>query len=505
MFKPKEKHLFQMRPVCFCTLSMIIGMFLTLIIPKFSWLYGCFVTVMLVSIGLALTKKELRLLCAIIATFCFGMVRGGFAVQWELVPPTQDDLQIQATVAAVPERLDNGLRIICINAKGEDGFSANKMQLTIYGDVPSYSVGSEIVFTAKIQSPRDDAERLRLGAQGICAKAVATNMPSQVGQYNSFSLWPAKLAEKTSSIIERLFPNTAGMVNGILLGRESELSETELEAFRGIGVGHILAVSGLHIGIMLAAVEKLFRFLHWNNRISRIFAAIFLWGYCLLVGLPSSAVRASLMATVYLLSQQWGEKYDILTSLSFSAFVILAISPLSLYTVGFQLSYCAVLGIALLREPIFQVLLKWFPRTLASSMAVSLAAQCGIFPISISVFSEWYFHTLLANLILLPLVSIAAPLALLAIVTVPIIPILSIGIAYLAEGILLAMQWLALHLFTFLPGKLSFTISIGSSAFLYSAFLVGSPIFLAQRKVKHVLATGLYLGGILCIAWGIVK
>ncbi len=125
-------------------------------------------------------------------------------------------------------------------------------------------------------------------------------------------------------------------------------------SFGATGAMHVLAVSGLHIGIIAQVLLFLFQF--FSKLISRrnavIFIVILLWIYALLTGFSPSVVRAVFMFSVLILAQEAGGNYSPINTLFFTAFILLLINPLVIYDIGFQLSYLAMLGIFSLYQSI---------------------------------------------------------------------------------------------------------------------------------------------------------
>ena len=210
----------------------------------------------------------------------------------------------------------------------------------------------------------------------------------------------------------------AAIVAAMSLGDKRSLDAAQRQSFSATGVSHVLALSGLHLGILfslycLLVVNRL------ASRRSRVLASLvgvaLLWGFALLVGFPLSLVRATVMFTLWQLSVVlYGERSS-LNNLALAALLILLFSPASLFDIGFQLSFTSVFFILLLTPHIPRP--RWLRRSrllalLYGWLTVSIVAQIGTGPLV-----AYYFHTiplvgLLGNLLAIPLAYVILGLAL---------------------------------------------------------------------------------------------
>lgn len=216
-------------------------------------------------------------------------------------------------------------------------------------------------------------------------------------------------------------PSDAVLV-GMLLGDASELPESVRKTMQHVGIGHILAVSGLHIGLVCLLILRLSRWMGLGSVCSKILVACGMAAFSALAGWSVSAVRACLAGISGLLLSREDKALDGVSLAAATALVILVWSPLSLFDVGFQLSYSAVLGILLL-APRWQQILR-VPLA-GPAVGISLAAGVGTFPVV-----TWYFFAVpvlapAANLLAVPLVSLILPVGLLGLCLTLIWPAVS--------------------------------------------------------------------------------
>ena len=149
--------------------------------------------------------------------------------------------------------------------------------------------------------------------------------------------------------IERSMPYPESALAGaVLLGKRESLADELAEEFRGAGAAHLLAISGLHVGVLLAVVAGSAAWLLGRQRPTYlIVAGAVVWLYALLAGAPPSALRAAAMGSVYLAALGFGRPSSVLPALALAAALMTAVSPGLVRQISFQLSFAAVTGIAL--------------------------------------------------------------------------------------------------------------------------------------------------------------
>ena len=145
----------------------------------------------------------------------------------------------------------------------------------------------------------------------------------------------------------------ASLGQALLLGMRDTIPDAVMDDFRATGTSHLLAISGLHVGILMALVLPISARVFGRRRsLYLIVPLVAVWLYAVLAGLSPSVVRASIMGTVYLAALALGRPKSILPALGLAAAVMVALSPNILWSVSFQLSFAAMAGIATLADPI---------------------------------------------------------------------------------------------------------------------------------------------------------
>ncbi len=200
----------------------------------------------------------------------------------------------------------------------------------------------------------------------------------------------------------------------LTLGFKGGLDPETRQTFASAGAIHVLAVSGLHVGIVFMVFSFIFGFLRITRygSVLRLFISLgCLWFFAFLTGLSPSVTRASLMLTFFVVGRNMNRRANIYNNLAASAFFLLLFNPNSLFDAGFQFSYSAVFGIVFL-QPRIEKLIHFRFRVIQylwSLLSVSLAAQMATFPLSVYYFDQFPVYFLISNLFIIPAVTIVVP------------------------------------------------------------------------------------------------
>ncbi len=240
------------------------------------------------------------------------------------------------------------------------------------------------------------------------------------------------------------FPDslTAGLSNAMLLGDRSGLDSDLKKSFSATGLSHIVAISGMNFAIIYLVLSFLLKpllYLKHGRKIRSLIVVPMLVFFALLAGANPAIVRAAIMLSMLDLGRSFWNQSNSLNALATSALLFLAFDPQSLFSPDFQLSYAAVLGILMLQNPIlhyFHTRMNWMPRSISSAMAVTLAAQAATTPLV-----AWHFHSfptyfLLANMLVLPLVTLVIQIGFAGFV-IAFIP----GLSQVWAGVMDFMLW----------------------------------------------------------------
>lgn len=372
----------------------------------------------------------------------------------------------------------------------------------------TYSVGDVVLFHPTLHPIQNknnpgefDAEaywKLR-GITYMCF--LHDNAVEVIGYHAQFTRFWDKSRSAIIQIINKYVDEeNRGLAIGLTLGDKSSLTTEEKTQFSNAGAMHVLAVSGMHVGILLLFIQWIFkqiRVLRKRN-VYLLLAIAILWCFAFLTGMSASVLRAVLMFSILAIGQIRGEKVFSLNSIFASALFLLIYNPLYLFDIGFQLSYLAVIGISLFFRPIagiFTVRNKII-RYFWEGTALGFAAQIGTLPFTLYYFHQFPNYFILTNLGVLVMAS-AAMISVVILCLLFWIPYLNSLLGWVVDIIFSSfsnfIKWI-----NELPAVVStgFTISVLETALLYLGVL--SLLFFWDRKKLHYFRMALIGTFLLC-------
>ena len=205
--------------------------------------------------------------------------------------------------------------------------------------------------------------------------------------------------------------NEFGVINALLLGQRQDISKELINNYANAGAIHILAVSGLHVGIILLILTWIlqpFERIRNGNFLKLCCIVILLWMFAFIAGLSASVVRAVTMFTFVAVGSATNRRSNIYFSLITSMFLLLLIKPMFLFDVGFQLSYLAVIAIVAIQPRLVKF---WQPKNFILSkvwdyFTVGVAAQFGVVPISLYYFHQFPGLFFVSNILVIPFLGL---------------------------------------------------------------------------------------------------
>ena len=326
----------------------------------------------------------------------------------------------------------------------------------------SFHYGDAIRFHSKLRLPRNfgnpgsfDYEK-HLRFRGILVRGFINDaagiivLRREIG--NPVRIWLERFRDQIRKTILNTAPDLEGkIIQAMILGDQKEIPREVMEKFNRTGTTHIIAISGFNIGIValfsLFVVRLLLKsseylLLRWNIvLISTLISILIVILYTFIAGSGISVIRASIMVALFMASSLVNREQDLYNTLALAAFLILIMSPYSLFDISFQLSFVAVVSILFLTPRLVELLpptltsdamgptrgkglLSHFrnaPRTISLFFFVSLSATLGTLPLILFYFNRLSLVTLVANLIVVPILGvIAIPFCLLIVIAVPI-------------------------------------------------------------------------------------
>ena len=357
-----------------------------------------------------------------------------------------------------------------------------KIRLTVSGRGAELLMGDRIVFFAKIKSIRNFnnpggfdykrymAFRKVYGTSYVSAqKLTLLKRNSETG----IGMIIGNMRRKISDLIDNTGQGTEqGVLKALIVGDRNSISSDLRHAFNRAGIGHLLAISGLHMGIVATGAFLIFKVLlshikfllwhAWTKKGAVLLSIVPVVIYGLLSGMSPSTQRAVIMVTVFLASFLFEREHDPMNTLAVAALLILVIHPPSLFSISFQLSFTAVLAIL---YGLSRVQTSWqsdsrgikTPKRLRVAtklfyfLMVSIFALLGTLPLAMFYFNQISLVGLFANFIFVPLIGfLVVPLGVLAVFLYPLTGSVALG-CFKTGAVILKHTIRMVHFFADLP------------------------------------------------------
>jgi competence protein ComEC len=470
----------------------------------------------------------------IIAGLCLLALLGGGLRFPSSLPPVDEHLlsfyndkgtaEIQGMVAEEPDVRDTYCLLtvsasgIVVNGQGKDVSGTALIRVSRY---PAYHYGDVLQVTGELETPSQSEDfdyKTYLAHQGIYS-VIYYPMVELLdrGQGVPPLQWIHSLRQRLAASLARVLPEPQGsLAQAILLGLRGNVPDSLSQAFSRTGTAHLLAISGLHMSIIIAIFLSLSIMLFGRRRSTYIWLTLGLtWLYALLAGMHPPIIRAAIMGSLFIIAAYLGRQGSAIIALAFAAAVMVGIQPGLLWSISFQLSFLAMAGLVLLypylqtwgRSGVARVFgdrqtLAAAGNMIADVFAASLAAIAAVAPLIAYNFG-------IVSLVGLPATFFALPALPFIIITSALVAIAGL-VASVAAQILGWLAWLflsylvllvrgfdALHYSSLNVGNISFWYVLG-----YYAILAGVIAFLHYRtrladfssrlaSVMHKVAQGI--------------
>ncbi len=362
-----------------------------------------------------------RFALILMSIFLFGILYTDFRT------PQSDNLQkyifkdakIEGTVTTVPKYSNKKIKFHFDVKKISD---SNKTRfgttaVSIFSDKKAdFGIGDELTLEGKFSVPYgaknfgqfDYANYLR--DQGIFTVFYGKKYVISGNSSDLFLRTQAFFDKLTQKIMQKhakyLSKNQADLLGGIVFGHKSiELDENIEQNFINSGIFHVLAASGMQIGLVLFFWYFLTRFLGFPYIFSMISGALLIIIYAGFTGFPSSILRALLMAEFIILGKLIDRQADNIALLLLVCSLILLYNPLSIMDTGFQLSFITTFGL-IFCMPKFVEKIKFVPSFISGTLIMTVVAQLFASPLIVYYFNNLSLYSLLANIFIIPFVSL---------------------------------------------------------------------------------------------------
>ena len=323
------------------------------------------------------------------------------------------------------------------------------------------TLGDHVVFTGTVipisekRNPRDFDYKAYLESQGISAQ-IKLNSLHQITPNDKLSEWVWWREEALKLVDKNFDATTAPIAKALLVGYKQDLDSESKTAFARAGLSHIMAVSGLHVGFIIAPFWVIIPYFWTKKHGSKIGLGVLiliLLTYAGITGFSPSVMRASVMAGFLTYGKLFHKINDSINLTAAAAIVLLIIDPSQIFDIGFQLSFSAVL-IILLILPVIQNLLpywiriKWYGKPLMV-VIVSLVVQFGLYPLQVYYFGEISLVSPLANALFVPFLGLIVPISLIALILTAFVPIAGfllnypsyIFLGWMSDFVNMAAEW----------------------------------------------------------------
>ena len=372
-----------------------------------------------------------------------------------------------------------------------------KILVNVYSDIADYRtvMWDRVYITGEVSIPKERSNpgtfdyRRYLKSIGIRCIITAENIEN-VKKAGGIAALLKSAKCRTADIFESALGDDSAVVMGLLFGETSGIDEDIIETFRRGGTAHVLAVSGLHLGLLYSF---LCRFKRKKRSIPADIAIVLaLSAYTALAGFTASVVRACLMIFIHIAGNHLNRRYDLISSSCVSMIIILAVNPMQIYSAGFQMSFLAVITLGIM-IPLIQKKIKGI-------LLPMIAVQTGMVPYTMYVFNYVSLTSVISNI---PVYFIAAAMIPAGILVIAFcwLPVIAKPAAMITGLFVKLLLWC--NDFTYMGGVFTFDVASPSVIFLavYYIFIFymcseAGQIALIRRNYKKIAAV--FAAAVIC-------
>ena len=456
--------------------------------------------------AILLLKGRLRFAACLICSLALGAAVGCLAFHPAL--PAEGEYKVRGVVSDEITSGSFGQVRVYLSDVSLDGRPMNGgAYWTFYTDEvpPELQPGKAVSFRASLYHPRGETNpggynfREALLQRGMTA-GLYGNDELEIREADSFSFagTAASVRHGLSEALRReLGEETGSYASALLLGMRSLIPSEDRQAFANLGIAHILSVSGFHVGLLIGVLAGLFHLLRLRQGVRLVLYAVILFAYAALCGMNQPVIRASLLLLLSIEGRILNRPRSGLHLLSGTLFIMTLLSPVQVTSASFQLSFCAVFGIAWFAPLIRRLRVRGrVRRGVLESLIVTFSAQLGI------LFPELYFFQrlpLLVFLVNLPATLVFSVLIAVFWVTMLLLPVP--GLSGLVAGPLSAVTSFLLNgirTFGAVPG-LTLWIRMPTALTLFGIVLVFLALCQFARIPRKPRAALLAAGAVLIV------
>lgn len=407
------------RPFIYLAIPTIFGVVFYYFIET-----NMFLTLILLSLSLIVNIIRLKLnltikINLIVSFFLLGILITGFkSNSSQLIQYVDTPIELKGAVKDIKIISEKeGRYVVLVHSIDHNGIDKKISEKTILKVIgkKQLSLGDQVGFKAVLKEPMSNTNpelfnyKLSLLTENTYTTATIKDYSITIVEKMKpslvFRFKKGFINKVEGTFDDYLTKDNSSLMKAIVLGKYSYLDEESINQFRDLGLAHILAVSGLHIGILAAFLVSLMAYIGVNRKINIGLTMAIIWFYAYIIGSPPSVLRANIMFSLLLLSELWREPYDSINTLFFALFLMIIINPFWIFSIGFQLSFIATFFIIYLTPKLSGIFYP-YDSNIIKSLAGILSVQFGLLPIQAYYFNRIPLIAVVANLILIPLFSI---------------------------------------------------------------------------------------------------
>jgi competence protein ComEC len=439
-------------------------------LPNWHWLWLMVIPVLVLCgniINICRTNKIVTLTSMLIFGLCWALLRAHLIASWEL-PKTEElhDLVVVGNIASLPQETERDVSFILATKSINSKSVATKLKLSWYGAHPQLVAGDQCQLHVRLKRPHAifnpggvDLEK-QWFEKGIRAIGYVVANPENklITTSNYYPVLQLRQRLQQQIMSAQLKQKLSGVVTALVIGDESQITRAEWQTMQQTGTSYLVAISGLHIGLVAGIIFFLVKFL-WSrgSRLPLLIPAkkvaalaSFVMGliYSLLSGFSIPTQRAMVMLTVFLATQFFQRHLPPWRAFFIALFGVLFLNPFAILTIGFWLSFTAVAVIIFVtqgRKNFTPHKIKWYAslqNCLAKYWRMQLALMIGLLPFTLLFFQQTSFSAILANIIAMPGVClVVVPIALLGVFGLIFPSSFGSWIIMLANKILVLIWW----------------------------------------------------------------
>ncbi|MEJ2663461.1 MAG: ComEC/Rec2 family competence protein [Spirochaetia bacterium] len=474
-------------PLFFTALGLLAVLYAGTVIPVFVFILSCVIVTALGITGFLCKSAELRkkgpaLICLGLGLFLGSILSQSITgerysfftgtdpsrVAWFKGYLTADDQKLHDDVSVCTLQLTAA-------ATKDRSFTAEA-----YGEIRLFIRHSTGVYAGQVIEVRGRLTGGQKNSAGTVSSWVDNKQIHIVGFHSWFSHARYAVLQWCSARIEKMGAPQNSLFKALFLGDRRGLDADLRQSLVNTGSVHLLAVSGLHVGIVFSFIALLL-FPLPSKKIKIIVGSLFVLGYLFLVGAKPSLLRASIMIVTAGIASLLDRDFNPLNIFYLSLVIAVCIDPSSVFTLSFGLSYCAVFGILTVGRGLNSFLIPYLPAFVRVPLSFSLGAQCATLPLVLIYFKQVYVLSFLAALIMVPLVTVFVwgGIIFLAVSSIPFTPV------YRSATVIFEFLYRAIFRISRFFSQIPVLITEWNNWYLAVFFLLGGMAFYIFYRRKH--------------------